>query len=254
MTNTTLHLELLCNGKRLGLGPGEALDITKVSGLESSDIEVSLTDLATVDGSSLDGRHVKARPIHIEGSYRSLSGTDEQRETLVRFFNPKVSGILTATINGRARFVFYELEGWSLKSQQSMDGRVGFLADLICPDPYFLGPEKTPDNFDAVENTGDVAAGWYIELTGAFSNPKVTLEDTGEFMRVLTDIKEGDTLAISTEDREQTITLNGESSFRLIDRKSSPFKLQVGHNVIHITADSGEPVGDLRFRERFFGI
>lgn len=255
MTKSILQLTLTCGDNQLQLGGAEAgLDITKITGLESSDLEVGLSDLAVVDGSSLDGRHIKARPIHIEASYKSLSGLTDKRETLVRFFNPKLSGTLTATLGTRSRSIGYELEGWTLKEQRNLDGRVGFIADLICPDPHFYGPEKTPDWTHAIMNNGDVEAGWHVTLFGPFSNPKVTLQETGEYMRVIATLKAGDTMTISTEARKQTILINGESAFHLIDRKSTPFKLPVGTSTVTITADSGSAAGSIKFREPFFGI
>ena len=41
MTVNTLTIELTCNGKTLKMGPGQDIDITAVSGLESSEVEIS---------------------------------------------------------------------------------------------------------------------------------------------------------------------------------------------------------------------
>ena len=38
MTVNTLTIELTCNGKTLKMGPGQDIDITAVSGLESSEV------------------------------------------------------------------------------------------------------------------------------------------------------------------------------------------------------------------------
>ena len=49
MTVNTLTIELTCNGKTLKMGPGQDIDITAVSGLESSEVEISTSDNALVD-------------------------------------------------------------------------------------------------------------------------------------------------------------------------------------------------------------
>lgn len=258
MTTTTLHIALQCGARALNLGPGEALDINKITGLESSELEVGLSDLATVDGSSLDGKHIKARPIHLEGSFRNLSDPAGKREQLVRFFNPKLTGTLTATIRSGdsaiTRAIEYELEGWTVKERRNLDARVGFVADFVCPDPYFFGAEIHPNGWNQINNDGDVEAGWRATIKGPATNPGVYNTKTGEFMRIRATITRDDLLIISTEDRKQTITLNDDSSFRLIDRASTPFKLQPGLNVLEIKADSGTPSGEISFRERYFGI
>ena len=71
MTKNSITIELNCNGRKLIMGPGADLDITKVSGLESSEIEISTSDNALIDGASVDGKKIKPRVIHIEASFRS---------------------------------------------------------------------------------------------------------------------------------------------------------------------------------------
>ena len=71
MTRNTITIELTCNGKTLRMGPNEDIDITKVTGLESSELELSTSDNALVDGASVDGKKIKPRPIHIEASFKS---------------------------------------------------------------------------------------------------------------------------------------------------------------------------------------
>ena len=53
MTVNTLTIELTCNGKTLKMGPGQDIDITAVSGLEASEVEISTSDNALVDGACL---------------------------------------------------------------------------------------------------------------------------------------------------------------------------------------------------------
>ena len=70
-----IDFTLECNGRTLtfGMSPNREkreFGITKITGLESSDLELNLTDNALVDGSTMDGKRIKSRPIHIEAELR----------------------------------------------------------------------------------------------------------------------------------------------------------------------------------------
>lgn len=146
MTKNTITIELACNGKTLRLGPGEDLDITKITGLESSELEISTSDNALVDGASVDGKKIKPRPIHIEASFKSNRNNPENRAKLIKFFNPKYTGKATITNMGISRNIEYELEGWTFKQTQNWDVKLGILVDLICPDPYMLNVDNFGKN------------------------------------------------------------------------------------------------------------
>lgn len=103
MTRNTITIELTCNGKTLRMGPNEDIDITKVTGLESSELELSTSDNALVDGASVDGKKIKPRPIHIEASFKSNKNNPENRARVIQFFNPKYTGralIIVASLTG----------------------------------------------------------------------------------------------------------------------------------------------------------
>mgnify|MGYP000027090768 FL=1 len=68
-------------------------------------------------------------------------------------------------------------------------------------------------------------------------NPKITNTGTGQFMRVSVTMQTGDVLLIDTNDRHQVITLNGVNYYQRIDRRSEPFKLEVGDNYLEYDAD-----------------
>ena len=161
MTVNTLTIELTCNGKTLKMGPGQDIDITAVSGLESSEVEISTSDNALVDGASVDGKKIKPRPIHIEASFRSSKNNPENRAKVIKFFNPKYTGKALITNRGVSRNIEYELEGWTFAASKNMDSKLKILVDLICPDPYMLN----------VDNFGKNMA----NITPLFSFPWISL-------------------------------------------------------------------------------
>lgn len=146
MTVNTLKIELTCNGRTLAMGPGENLDITKVSGLESSELEISTSDNALVDGVSVDGKKIGKRPIHIEAKFRSGRNNPENRAAVIKFFNPKYTGKALITNMGISRNIEYELEGWTFADQRNLDTRLGIIVDLMCPDPYMLNVDNFGKN------------------------------------------------------------------------------------------------------------
>lgn len=146
MTRNTITIELTCNGKTLRMGPNEDIDITKVTGLESSELELSTSDNALVDGASVDGKKIKPRPIHIEASFRSNKNNPENRARVIQFFNPKYTGRALITNMGVSRNIEYELEGWTFGTSQNMDSKLRILVDLICPDPYMLNVDNFGKN------------------------------------------------------------------------------------------------------------
>lgn len=146
MTKNTLTIELTCNGKTLRMGPGEDIDITAVAGLESSELDISTSDNALVDGASVDGKKIKPRPIHIEASFRSNKNNPENRAKVIKFFNPKYTGKALITNMGVSRNIEYELEGWTFASVRNMDNKLKILVDLLCPDPYMLNVDNYGKN------------------------------------------------------------------------------------------------------------
>ena len=287
MTKNTLKITLTCNGRTLAMGPGEDLDITKVSGLESSDIEISSSENALIDGETIDGKKIKARPIHIEAKVKSLRNNPEFRAAIIKFFNPKYTGKILCENMGTSRNIEYELEGWTFATQNNWDARLGISVDLICPDPYwqnvdnfgqnmagktalfafpwFVLPTRATNKLDYPEkarglmlsgmtmayrtlreqavlsNDGDVPTGVIIKFTasrGTVSNPKILNTVTGEYMRVVVDMAQGDVLTVDTNERHQIIELNGVNYYQHIDRGSEPFLLAVGDNYLQYSADT----------------
>lgn len=128
------------------MGPGEDIDITKVTGLESPELEISTSDNALVDGESVDGKKIGKRSIHIEAKFRNGRNNPENRAAVIKFFNSKYTGKALFTNMGVSRYIAYELEGWNFASQKNLDTRLGIIADLMCPDPFMLNVDNFGKN------------------------------------------------------------------------------------------------------------
>lgn len=283
-----IYILLEINGRsiRLGMdsnGVKQKFGITKITGLEASEYSISTSENALVDGSTVDGKRILKRPITINATARDTKNNMLTREQLIAFFNPKYTGKMTVDRNGKQRNIEFELEGFVISDEKTVDQEVSFVADLICPDPYF----KNVDNFGqnmagktrlfafpwriakqkyadipapykyfgrpwmgmsyrtlkqevSLSNDGDVETSVIIQFIasrGSVSNPKITNVKTGEYMRVVCEMAEGDVLEIDTNDRNQTIELNGVNVYQKIDKRSQPFKLSKGDNYLEYDAD-----------------
>lgn len=294
MRNIDITLE--CNGQTMQLGmsgSGEKREfgITKITGLESSDLEVNFADNALVDGSTQDGKRIKKRPIHIEADLRDDRNNDTNRQRIIKFLNPKYTGKLTVDYSGTQRNIEYELEGWNFVGDGNVYDRLSVVIDLICPNPYM----KNVDNFGQnmadiipqtafpwcvvkqkvsvpsphkglalsgqitgyrkfkkevhLPNDGDVPTSVRIQFVaarGPVKNPKITLTGSGQYMQVILDMKQGDVLIMDTDDRHQVIELNGVNVYQKINRRSEPFKLEVGSNYLSYDADENYTNLDVR--------
>ncbi len=89
MTENTLHLRFISNNKEFQMGAEEEVDVTEISGLESSDLDLVLTETARSDGSYVESRKIKKRPISIKACYRNNRDNASKRASVIRFFNPK---------------------------------------------------------------------------------------------------------------------------------------------------------------------
>ena len=92
------------NGKEMVFGKRSAYKIRSVQGLETSDITLTATENAGIDGATVTNRRLGPRRINIIGGIPS-GDREAYRETLVRFFNPSNEGTAIIEYCGRKRRV-----------------------------------------------------------------------------------------------------------------------------------------------------
>lgn len=151
-----IDLTLECNGMTMTFGKSESgvkreFGIEKIKGLEASELEISTTDNALADGSTVNGKRIKKRPIHIEATLRDDRNNEVNRQRIIKFFNPKYLGKMTVNHSGTKRNIEYELEGWNFVAKSNVDNQLSIVADLLCPDPFM----KNIDNFG--QNMADIS-------------------------------------------------------------------------------------------------
>jgi len=143
-----LDITLECNGQTLTFGKSESGDkrefgITNITGLESSDLDLNTIDNALVDGTIVDGKRIEKRPVHIDARLLDDTNNAENRQRIIKFFNPKYTGTMTVNHSGTQRKIEYELDGWTFVSKKTIYSRLEISVDLLCPDPFM----QNMDNF-----------------------------------------------------------------------------------------------------------
>lgn len=169
-----LQIILACNGNTLCFGhspSGEKLEfgITSITGLEASEVEIHTSDNALVDGSTVDGKRIKSRPVHLEATLRDDTNNAENRQRIIKFFNPKYSGTLTVNHSGTERNIEYELEGWTFVAKANVYNRLAISVDLICPDPYLKNMSDFGRNM--ADFTALFAFPWCVLASKVYDTP-----------------------------------------------------------------------------------
>lgn len=130
------------------------------------------------------------------------------------------------------------------------------------PEPFYLS-KAAQVGYVTVVNEGEASVGWTISFLAlsAVKNPFVQSIDTGETVKVLKTMAENETLTISTEGEELSVTLTAADGtetdgFQYLDIESIPFRLSLGDN--HIKTDAEEGGTGLRasisFRPAYAGV
>lgn len=134
--------------------------------------------------------------------------------------------------------------------------------NISVPNPFYLS-KLAQVGYVTVTNEGEAPVGWTISFLAlsAVKNPFVQSIDTGETVKVLKTMTENETLSISTEGEELTVTLTAADGtetdgFQYLDIDSIPFLLALGEN--HIKTDAEEGGAGLRasisFRPAYAGV
>ena len=122
--------------------------IIAAEGFEASDYEFTSSVNAQIDGLTVTGRRTAARELYIE-----IECPDTERGRVIAFYNPKHTGKLTVTINGRMRWIPYVVRGLKFKQANLYDPLI-YQLSITCPQPYFLDMSDFGKNLAATIKDG----------------------------------------------------------------------------------------------------
>lgn len=142
------------------------------------------------------------------------------------------------------------------ESAMKMDDYTGGLTFPIAS-PSFHFAEK--GDLSRITNTGDYLTPVRAEFRGDAINPCLTLETTGEFIKVNTTLEIGEKLWIDTAYGNKTVYKEAAdgtqtSAYNLIDINTSFFQLPLGESTLSFSSDGGQPEVYLYWRNRYLGV
>jgi hypothetical protein len=255
---------------------GESLRLTgdylvsKVNGLGDVLAEIQRQKSPFQDGSTYLDSVLSERLITFEVDLIGNGENDisSKRQTLSRVFNPKLGegifryqyGSTVREINATPEHVPAFLSG---RESRSRFHQISMIS-LVCPNPYWKSLEITEEpafeplfqfpfegEFELgmqrdqriIVNDGDSPAPVYIEFYGPATNPIITNNTTGEYIKVNQTLGENEYMRIDTTRGKKSVEFVAEDGtvtnvFNWIDLGSTFFQLVIGENDIQYSADS----------------
>jgi hypothetical protein len=275
------------SGESITLNQSRPFFITKIDGTGNIRQTVNTFKAPEQDGAFYVSSTMDMRNIILEGTIIANTPDEayELRKSFLRLFSPKKSGV----IRFRERQISCVVEE-AVLSVSSRERIPKFFISLLCPNPFFETlddvwhdlaswepllefeleiPEegiefgmRQPSQIIAVDNFGDVPCGCEVifRALGPVTNPELLLMDTGEYIRILTTMNNGDEYHIYTHFAEKRVIsfINGTESnaFYLLDTSSNFFQLGPGMNNLRYDASANLELLDviINFRPQFLGV
>lgn len=263
------------------------IKIIDIQGIEASSYTIN-TISSEQDGAIVTSEKVEPREITITGDIEKNENETENREKLIRFFNPKTTGEMYITRNEIERKIQYRVSSLDFPTNKMYE-YIGFTLSLECTEePYFEDAKNKGNNLALISpqftfplvirnapkgkvmgyrvykpymplvNDGDKETGLEIIITakrGIAKNITLTLNNN-EYFKVKVDLQQWDILKINTNARKKSVTLNGENIINKIDRNSTFFTLRKGKNILKYECEDGATNIDLdvQFYRKFLGV
>ena len=273
-------------GQSVQLGNDAPFILTKIEGTGAVNIDMQSQKSPYQDGVSYLGNTLDPRPISMEIMVLgdNIEEMARHRHELLQVFNPKLGqGKLIYQLGSIKREIraISELAPVFPDDKNFKDTMQSGLIQLYCPNPFWMDeyetsqeiitwiggmsfPLRLPTKFSMagpkvinVINDGDVETPIKLEIYGPATNPKITLRETGEFLRIKRILTSDDVVTITTEFGNKRVELNGENAFNILDLPSSKFfTLDVGDNVIELTTEDVNNNANVKisYRNRYIGV
>lgn len=281
--NLGLNESILLNDKG---GNTEDIFLSHIEGLGHPGATSRKTQGVAQDGENAEDALLDPRNIKVDITIRAKTREKlyELKRKVYRIINPKTYNKNT---NKRGELLLYYTNDYKkyriyARVEDSVDFNARFMnhdkaiISFLCVDPYFLDAEGIdidiksvrggltfplllPNHFALVtfykeiENLGDVDAPVQIEYTGPATNPIITNETTGEYIKVNMEIGEKEKLIINTAEGQETVNLitphETKDVYNNIDLNSTFFKLIVGKNLIKYSSDAETSKDSVKIKE-----
>lgn len=261
--------------------------IESLTGIGEVDANLQSQKSPYQDGDTYIDSTLEPRYPTLEGviTETNLKIIKEYRHQILRVCNPKLGlGKLTLEIDGDIKEIYGVLDGVPSFPERGNNPHQRFMIVWKCPDPYWKDIEETNEplaswigsfefpfefpvefgekaNRVTIENDGDAPAPVLIEFHGPASNPIISNETTGEFLKVNRSLSTGEVLQVNTAFGEKTVEIvavNGTRTnvFNYIDPDSSFFHLLSGENDISFNSDDADisATVSIKYKKRYIGV
>ena len=274
------------NNNKIEMNKNTDIKIIDIEGIEASSYTIN-TISSEQDGAIVTSTKIEPREITITGDIEKNKSETANRDKLIRFFNPKVTGELYITRNNVERKIQYRVSSLDFETNKLYEYIQFTLVLESTEDPYFedannrgnkltlISPQftfplvimqdrkkimgyKVYKPYMPLVNDGDKETGLEIIITasrGQMKNIKLTLNDN-EYMQVNVTLNQWDVLTINTNPRKKSVTLNGINIINKIDRNSTFFSIGIGKSILKYECDDGATNIDInvKFYRKFLGV
>lgn len=272
-------------GESLYFAYGTDYVLETVSGLSNVGTIIQSEKSPFQDGSTFIDSLLNTRIVTFIVQIRE--NIESNRRKAIRVLNPKLKeGTLSFTKNGVTRTLTCVVNEGPDMLENNNDRRPNlqrFTFTLEAHQPYFEGeqeqwtlagflgglefPFSFPITFGTVgstitlNNDGDTTLPLYIELNGPLTNPTLTNQTTGEFIKLSQELLSGYKLEINTAFGKKSVVIvdnlgNRSNGFGYISPDSTLFGLSVGYNTLSYTDDvqPNKTAVSLFYKKRYIGV
>ena len=151
------------------------------------------------------------------------------------------------------------------KTQTTLIGLRGLFSfpwNISDPNPFKFS-EYVETGYVTVHNDGEAPAWWTVTMLALdeVTRPRIYNMETGEYVKILKVMAEGEQITITTEGEELAVTITAPDGtvtdgFQYLDLNSVPFKLRVGENYIKTDAEANTIAlrASISFQPFFVGV
>ena len=259
--------------------------IEKIASLTQQNAEFETTKSNREIGEKLEYKRVNPKTLNIRGTL--LGRCDAMREQMVHVIAPLSKGKLIFNdtyelevyvkaspdveryaANAKFNFSLYApFPYWQKKNREQtmlvgLKGLFSFPWNISAPNPFRFS-EITETGYVTVLNNGEAPANWTVTFSALDEvvNPRIYNMETGEYVKILKTMSDGEQIVISTEGDELTVTCVASDGtetdgFQFLEVESMPFKLAVGENHIKTDAEANTVAlrANISFRPAFVGV
>lgn len=259
--------------------------IEKIASLAQQNVDFETTKSNREIGEKLEHQRVNPKTIAIRGTL--LGPCDAMREQITHVIAPLSEGKLIFNdtyeltvhvktspdieryaANAKFSFSLYAPYPYWLKREKSKTTLVGLKAlfsfpwNISDPNPFAFS-EYVEVGYVTVRNDGEAPAYWTVTFSALdeLTNPRIYNMETGEYVKILKTMNNGEQITVSTEGDELTVICTGADGvetdgFKYLDIESEPFKLAVGDNFIKTDAETNTIAlrASISFHSAFVGV